>query len=182
MTRNQFDKIPEYIHVNNRSTMPAKDSQNFDKLYLIQPLLSRVNNLCLKNYSPHREFSIDEAMVKFRERLGFRQCMPAKPTKYGIKVWVRADSHNAYANNGRQQGNRPKVSLGRKVIERLLSRLEGKGHHGYCDNYFSSVARFQDRFSKQVYMCGTIRSNCKGFPAELKGRKVCEEAGSSKPM
>ena len=62
-----------------------KTHKNFDKLYLIRPLLSRVNNLCLKNYSPHREFSIDEAMVKFRGRLGFRQYMPAKPTKYGIK-------------------------------------------------------------------------------------------------
>ena len=121
MTRNRFDKITEYIHVNDRSTMPAKDSQNFDKLYLIRPLLSRVNNLCLKNYSPHREFSIDEAMIKFRGRLGFRQYMPAKPTKYGIKVWVRADSHNSYVNEfdvyvGRPQGNRPKVGLGRKVI------------------------------------------------------------------
>ena len=78
--------------------MPAKDSQNFDKLYLIRPLLSRVNNLCLKNYSPHHEFSIDEAMIKFRGRLGLRQYMPAKPTKYRIKVWVRADSHNGYVN------------------------------------------------------------------------------------
>ena len=90
MTSNRFDKISEYIHVNDRSTMPAKDSQNFDKLYLIRPLLSRVNNLRLKNYSPHCEFSIDEAMIKFRRRLGFRQYMPAKPTrtesKYGSEL------------------------------------------------------------------------------------------------
>ena len=85
MTRNRFDKITEHIHVNDRSTMPAKNLQNFDKLYLIRPLLSRVNNLRLKDYSPHREFSIDEAIIKFRGRLGFRQYMPAKPTKYGIK-------------------------------------------------------------------------------------------------
>ena len=64
--------------------MSAKDSQNFDKFYLIRPLLSRVNDLCLKNYSPHCEFSIDEAMIKFRGRLRFRQYMPAKPTKYGM--------------------------------------------------------------------------------------------------
>ena len=144
MTRSRFDKITEYIHVDDRSTMPAKDSQNFHKLYLIRPLLSRVNKLRLKNYRPHHEFSIDEAMIKFRGRLGFRQYMPAKPTKYGIKIWVRADSYNGHVNEfyvyvGRPQGNRLEVGLGRKVIERLSSRLEGKGHHGYCDNYFSSV-------------------------------------------
>ena len=31
-------------------------------------------------------------------------------------------------------------------------------------------------------MCGTVKSNCKDFPAELKAKKVCEEAGSSKQM
>ena len=31
-------------------------------------------------------------------------------------------------------------------------------------------------------MCSTVKSNCKGFPAELKAKKVCEEAGSSKQM
>ena len=147
MTRNRFDKITEYMHVDDRSTMAAKDSQNFDKLYLIQPLLSRVNKLRSKNYRPHHEFSIDETMIKFRGRLGFRQDMPAKPNKYGIKIWVRADSYNGYVNEfyvyvGRPQGNMPEVGLGRKVIERLSSRLEGKGHHGYCDNYFNSVAGF----------------------------------------
>ena len=25
--------------------------------------------------------------------------MPAKPTKYGIKVWVRADPYNGYVND-----------------------------------------------------------------------------------
>ena len=37
-------------------------------------------------------------MIAFRERLGFRQYMPAKPTKYGIKVWVHADSRSGFVN------------------------------------------------------------------------------------
>ena len=31
-------------------------------------------------------------------------------------------------------------------------------------------------------MCGTVKSSFKGFPVELKAKKVCEEAGSSKQM
>jgi hypothetical protein len=45
-------------------------------------------------YNPHREVSIDEAMIGFSGRLGFKQYVPLKPTKRGIKVWVRADPHN----------------------------------------------------------------------------------------
>ena len=41
---------------------------------------------------------------------------------------------------------------GRKVIEGLSSRLEGKRHYSYYDNYFSSVAGFQ-RDSLSSYTC-----------------------------
>jgi hypothetical protein len=52
----------------------------------------------LKQYNPHQNTSVDEAMIAFRGRLGFRQYLPAKPTKYGIKVKIRADSENGYCN------------------------------------------------------------------------------------
>jgi hypothetical protein len=45
----------------------------------------------MNEYNPHREVSIDEAMIGFSGRLGFKQYVPLKPTKRGIKVWVRAD-------------------------------------------------------------------------------------------
>lgn len=38
-------------------------------------------------------------MIGFKGRLSFRQYMPAKPTKYGIKVWMAANSSNSYVLN-----------------------------------------------------------------------------------
>ncbi|KAF2880657.1 hypothetical protein ILUMI_25521, partial [Ignelater luminosus] len=35
--------------------------------------------------------SIDETMVKFKDRIGFWQCMPLKPIKRGYKIWAQAD-------------------------------------------------------------------------------------------
>ena len=45
---------------------------------------------------PHRENSIDEAMVGFKGRSSLKQYVPKKPTKRGIKVWCRSDSKNGY--------------------------------------------------------------------------------------
>ena len=45
---------------------------------------------------PHRENSIDEAMIAFKGRKSYKQYLPAKPTHFGIKVWERADAHNGY--------------------------------------------------------------------------------------
>ena len=38
----------------------------------------------------------------------------------------------------------------------------------YCDNYFSSVNLFLDLKRSGLYACGTLRTNRKGFPNELK--------------
>jgi hypothetical protein len=54
-------------------------------------MLEQIRTTCMNEYNPHREVSIDEAMIGFSGRLGFKQYVPLKPTKRGIKVWVRAD-------------------------------------------------------------------------------------------
>ena len=43
--------------------------------------------------------SVDEGMVKYKGRLFFKQYMPKKPIKYGIKVWMAADSKTVYISN-----------------------------------------------------------------------------------
>ena len=43
--------------------------------------------------------SIDEAMIRYKGRLFFRQYMPKKPIKWGIKVWMVADAKKGYVSN-----------------------------------------------------------------------------------
>ena len=91
MSRSRFEKISQYFHIANR-TGYNHDDPNWDELHLVREILDCVNGKLLGNYTPHKESSIDEAMIAFSGTLAFRQYMPTKPTKYGIKVWMRADS------------------------------------------------------------------------------------------
>ena len=172
MTRDRFEKISQYLHANDRSGYNREDPDR-DKLYLIRPILDLVNKRCLQNYKPHRENAVDEAMVKFRGTLGFRQYMPAKPTKYGIKVWERADSTNGYVCEfevyvGKPQGGQRETNLGSKVVKRLTRHLKGKNHHIYFDNYFNSVALISELLQDHIYACGTVKSNARGLPNEMR--------------
>eukprot|EP00795_Rhopilema_esculentum_P005650 gene5650-10880_t len=145
MTRDRFYELSQYIHVEDYSVYHRQDS-NRDKLHLIRQLLEIVNKQCLGNYSPNRENAVDKAMKKFCGILSFGQYMPAKPTKYGIKVWERADSRNGYVCEfevylGNPRGNHGREKeLGRRAVKHLTTNIHGRNHHVYFDNYFNCVA------------------------------------------
>ena len=49
-----------------------------------------------------------------------------------------------------------------------LVSFSNSHHHVYCDNYFSSVRLFCDLERNGIYACGTLRTNRKGFPGDMK--------------
>ena len=52
-------------------------------------------------YNLGREIAIDESMIGFKGRLLFIQYIPKKPTKWGIKAFVLADSSSGYTHTWR---------------------------------------------------------------------------------
>lgn len=184
MTRTRFERITKYFHVNDTSQNPPRRQPGHDKLCHIRPVLAAVNDACLNNYRPHREQSVDEGMIAFKGRLSFKQYLPAKPTKFGIKVWERADPHNGYVHEfqiytgksdtagAREEG------LGTRVVKDLTRKIIGKKHVVYMDNFFSSPKLYEDLEKDQIYCTGTVRANRQGMPAAVKNKKLKQRGDS----
>ena len=117
-----------------------------DKLFKVRPLLDRLANTFRKEYRPSKFVSIDEGIVKYKGRLGFKQYMPTKPVKWGIQVWVC-------------------------VVCDLVSDLKGKNYHIFCNNFFTSARLVEDLLSNKLYLCGTTHANRTDFPKDLKAKK-----------
>ena len=95
MLRHWFDKISQYLHANNHGVMSINAQRKpVDKLYLVRPVLDAILRQIEDNYVPYRDLSVDEAMIAFGRHLSFRQYLPAKLTKYGVKVWEICDARN----------------------------------------------------------------------------------------
>lgn len=179
MPRERFERLCKYFHVNDTTNNPARRQPGHDKLCHIRPILDTVLEKCLKNYNPPQNQSIDEGMIAYKGRLSFKQYLPAKPTKFGVKVWARAHPKTGYIHEfqiyvGKPEGQRGRVSeegLGGRVIKDLTSSIKNKNHHIYMDNYFSSPKLFEDLLKDGIYCCGTVRSNRKGLPEKLKNTK-----------
>jgi len=58
-----------------------------DKPAPIRDIFEECNKNLQKFYLPEENITIDEPMVGFREKCPFRQYLPFKPDKYGIKLF-----------------------------------------------------------------------------------------------
>lgn len=112
--------------MDNATLLPRTDP-NYDKLGKIRPVVDIVLNQFLTAYNPHREASIDEAMIAFKGRSSMKQYVPKKPVKRGFKVWVRADAGSGYISEfeiytGKVPGER-EFGLGGNVVKRLTRNI-----------------------------------------------------------
>ena len=62
------------------------------------------------------------------------------------------------------------VGITHAVVVKLVEGLEGRGHHAYMDNFYTFFVLFSDRHHLGFGACGSVRSDRRGLPAELKGR------------
>ena len=110
MSRDRYDMIHRFFHVYDSSLQPTRDSENYDPLFKVRPFLDHVRHNCLSLYKPQRQLSVDEAMVGFRGRLGFKQYMKDKPTAWGLKIWCCAESKTGYILNFKVYTGKREVS------------------------------------------------------------------------
>ena len=187
MPKNRYEELVSYLHFNDSSQGPARGDANYDRLYKVRPIFDYILNKCKTNFKPTKNISVDEGMIAFQGRLSFRQYMPAKPTKYGIKVWMAADSSNGYVLNfdvylGKEGTHRRIYGLGYDVTK-LIRPFMNKNHHVYFDNFFSSTTLLEHLEANKTYACATVRCNRKDLPRCAKeklrpGQKVVSQKGN----
>ena len=180
MTRDRFAWILGHIHLADNSIMPPKGSDNYDKLYKIRLLLETLTETFKESYKPGKNQSIDKSMIRFKGRSTLKQYMPLKPIKRGYKVWIRADESGYVCQFQIYSGKVSDIAekdLGARVVKDLSRDLVGKGHHIYFDNFFNSVQLEKDLQSDLIYACGTVRTNRKGLPADMKSDKDLPQRG-----
>jgi hypothetical protein len=169
MTRSRFEKLCQYFHCSN----PAEPIDADDKLHKVRPLVTVLKENFHRMFVPGRDLSVDEAMIKFDGRLGWKQYMPKKPIKWGIKLWCLCDSKTGYClafnvytgADGNEEVRQ--LGLAYSVVMELLRNHLFSYHHVFADNFFSSFDLVEDLNQADTYYCGTVRINRKGLPQQI---------------
>ena len=185
--RERFFELHQYLHFTDNSTLVPPGSPEYNKLGKVQPVIDSLSQSFQEVYTPGKNVSVDEAMIPFKCRSSRKQYMPKKPVRRGIKVWALADSENGYIANFQvymgKQGDTIEKRLGAKVVEHLIAPYMDSYRNVYFDNFFTGIDLL-DLEKSYLYGCGTVRTNRKGFPLELKPvvRKRMKDRGDSKTL
>ena len=177
MSRNRFSWLLSNVHLNDNDNQPKKGEDNYDRLYKVRPLLNSLSDTFSHSYKPTCNQSVDESMIRFKGRSCLKQYMPQKPIKRGYKMWVRANE-NGYISQFEiytgKVGTLTEKNLGARVVKTMTENLNGKNHHVYFDNYFSSLPLMRNLLQHQVYACGTVRQGRVGMPKDFTSDKSME--------
>ena len=171
----RFKELSQYFHL-----VDPDHEDPSDALCKVRPLVDLLQDRFSAAYIPGKNISVDEGLVKFNGRLAFKQYMPLKPNKFGIKVWLLADADTYFVPRyqiylGKDRNNEElfkRKGLGYYVVWTLGEPYLDANRHFFFDNFFSSVDLMKSLESRGTYACGTVRSNRKGFPADLKNNKL----------
>lgn len=182
MARSRFQQITRILRFDNAESRRRQAVQE-DKLQPIRSFFESWVSGLQDCYMPHENVTVDEQLMVFRGRCPFRQYIPSKPGRYGIKIWTLCDSKTTYVYNmqvytGRSEGQTKEKNQGERVVMDLIRGLEKSGRNVTTDNFFTSLSLARKLKSMNLTLLGTIRKNKGELPNELVATKKREKFSS----
>ncbi|XP_057192981.1 piggyBac transposable element-derived protein 4-like isoform X1 [Triplophysa rosa] len=118
-------------------------------------------------FNPGPDVTVGDYLVRFRGRCPFRNFMPQKLGRYGIKLWAACDARTSYVWNmqvytGKPDDGQPVNNQAKRVVLDMTSGLQG--HTITCNRFFTSYALGQELLKKNLTMIGPVRKNNTELP------------------
>lgn len=163
MSLKRFRFLMRCIRFDNRETRAER--RKLDRLASIRDLFETFIANSQKYYSLGENVTLDEKLEAFRGRCSFRQYIPSKPAKYGIKIFALVDSKVYYTYYmDIYAGKQPEglFAVSNKctdVVHRMISPIINTGRNLTVDNWFSDVPLMNELANKKLSLVATLNKN-----------------------
>ncbi|XP_065198999.1 piggyBac transposable element-derived protein 4-like [Sycon ciliatum] len=175
MSRERFTSILNFLHFANNDEVDESD-----KLTKIRPLVTFLQNRFQQVYVPKEWVCIDEELVAWKGRISFRQYIPSKRARFGMKIYALCEDsgylHNFIIYTGKDNDTFSpdtvkKLGVPGAVVDKLMDPLLGKGYKLFLENWYSSVPLATHLAEHNTGVCGTVRKNRTGLPKQVAKHK-----------
>lgn len=153
MPRNRFGLIMKHLSFYDVSRTYDKNDKFFKVRDSFQSFQEKIRNA----YEPSGYLCVDEELYPFRGKCTFRQYIPTKPGKYGIKYWCLADCSSAYLCNvdvylGKQE--RRATNVAQTVVTTLIHPFRNHNRNVTMDNFFTSMPLAKSMWENKFTLLG----------------------------
>lgn len=126
---------------------------------------------------PPENVVIDETLIPFRGRIIFRQYIPNKAARYGIKLYKLCDSigytYNLSVYSGKDTNrSNTNISCAGKVVLSLMDNYLNEGRTLIVDNFYTGLQIAHILLDKNTHIVGTLRKNVKDCPKDILNAKL----------
>jgi len=170
MSSRRFQNILRFLRFDDFRTREQR--KQTDKLAPLRDIWMMFLSRLPMMYRPGMDMTVDEQLVSFRGRCAFKQYIPSKPGKYGLKIFWNCDATTSYPLKGeiylgRQPGQQRDQNQGQELVKRLTQPWHRSGRNVTCDNFFTSTSLAEELLAVNTTVVGTMRSNKREIPAEM---------------
>ncbi|XP_063079932.1 piggyBac transposable element-derived protein 4-like [Engraulis encrasicolus] len=172
MARDRFLAILSNIHMSDPEKTAEEErkrgTEQYDHLHKVRPLMDLVKTQCKAIYHPRQHIAVDERMVATKARINLKQYMKNKPTKWGLKFFVLADT-NGYTVDFMLYSGKSRMATGKGLSFDAVNMLVDKNYLGsgyivYTDNFYTSPLLYRHLSQQGFGACGTYRQGRVGVP------------------
>ncbi|XP_062571144.1 piggyBac transposable element-derived protein 4-like [Saccostrea cucullata] len=179
MSITRFKAILSFLQIN-------ADSDKDDKLTRIRHLLEHVESISQSLFQPYESVSVDERMVASKHHYsGIRQFIRDKPIRFGLKLWVLADSITGYTyaffvylGKKRTELKNKTKGLAYNVVMELSRTLFNQGYRIYTDSFYTTQHLATDLLQKKTYLVGAVKRSSSAMPSCLKDIELFEKVST----
>lgn len=167
MSQDRYFEILKNLHFSDNQTQ-----MQGDRIFKLR----KIWEICTSKFQdlivPNKCLSIDESLVLHKGRLYFKQYIPSKRSRFGIKTFSIVDEETKFivnsivyaGKNHELKFSTKDFGYGGAIALELMEPYFNKNHHLYCDNWFVSPILAEELLSRNTYVCGTLRKNRKHIP------------------
>lgn len=170
MKRDRFLLILKLLHFTDNDHVPVEK----DSLLKIRVIVDHLRNRFKEGFVPSQNLCIDESLMLFRGRVFFRQYIPSKRHRFGVKFFLLCDCETGYildfliytgaTTDVKDFTDRYDIGKTGSIVLTLLEPYVEKGHTLYVDNWYTSPNLFDTLHKMKTNACGTVKTSRKNMP------------------
>lgn len=177
MKERRFFLLKKFLHFTDNNEEQEIPNAKLNKLW---PIIEMVNKIFSTVYIPEENISIDESLMLYKGRLSWKQYIPSKRARFGIKLYKLCESSSSYiwsfiiytGKGTTYEAGLDNQSAGSKIVLTLANPLLDKGYCLIMDNFYMSPELCEILLERKTDSYGTLKKNRKGLPTDFATKKL----------